>query len=92
VLREYGWIVWRFAGSKPVDLIAFRGRDIAIIECKNYENVNEGDIKILTKIRWQVHSSDIEFYLVKPTANGDIAFLIDVDGIVWRKFVDEVFT
>lgn len=34
MLEEKGWVVVRAAGSKPVDLVAMRGGETILIECK----------------------------------------------------------
>lgn len=34
MLEKQGWTVFRFAGSKPLDLIGFRHGKIILIECK----------------------------------------------------------
>jgi len=54
-LEELGWTVWRLAGSKPVDLIAFRAHkdrptEIAVIECKNYFNISVSEIRHCMKV------------------------------------------
>jgi len=34
LLEKHGWIVFRLAGSKPLDLIAFQGLKVYFLECK----------------------------------------------------------
>lgn len=34
MLEESGWIVFRFAGSKPLDLIGFKHGKVILAECK----------------------------------------------------------
>ncbi|MCW1308350.1 MAG: hypothetical protein OH337_04025 [Candidatus Parvarchaeota archaeon] len=34
ILEGDGWLVFRFAGSKPLDLVAFRNGKIMLVECK----------------------------------------------------------
>ena len=41
LLEERGYVVFRSAGSKPVDLIVTDGRETYVIECK----VNRGDLR-----------------------------------------------
>jgi len=45
-LSDAGLVVFRCAGSKPIDLIAFHPRGVIyLIECKNKERLGKGEIE-----------------------------------------------
>lgn len=92
-LREWGWTVWRFAGSKPLDLLAIRGDEIRFIECKNYYDLKTEDVKKLAK--WCKKLSVLEhIYLVKPLPNNPntlVVLTISAAGKERVEFFDEVF-
>lgn len=91
-LRELGWTVWRFAGSKPLDLLALRHDEWRVIECKDHYNLKIEDVEKLVK--WCKKLPAIEaIYLVKPLSNGQALVVVTVGayGIERRVFFDEVF-
>lgn len=46
ILNAEGYTVFRVAGSKPLDLIAFRGGEVALAECK-YRGARREDLEKL---------------------------------------------
>lgn len=91
-LREWNWEVWRFAGSKPLDLLAMRGDEIRFIECKNHYDLKTEDVEKLVK--WCKKLPMIEaIYLVHPLSTGEALIVITVNAAGKKRveFFDEVF-
>jgi len=70
-LEKLGYKVFRLAGSKPLDLIAFSRKEVYLIECKyRRTNLNNARKKILEL------SKGIPIYpIIAVNVNGNIKFL-----------------
>jgi len=70
-LERLGYKVFRLAGSKPLDLIAFSRKEVYLIECKyRRTNLNKARKKILEL------SKGIPIYpVIAINVNGNIRFL-----------------
>lgn len=63
ILEECDWFVFRCAASKPLDLIAVRGKRILFIECKSNYKEYGPELRRLAKISGKIHR---KVHLVHP--------------------------
>ncbi|MHC1600108.1 MAG: restriction endonuclease [Candidatus Methanospirareceae archaeon] len=68
-LEDNGYLVFRMAGSKPIDLIALKNGEVLLIECKTYKNVPKGEIE---KLREMANRAGARAKIVTPEGEIDL--------------------
>ena len=69
-LEKKGYLVFRLAGSKPIDLIALKRGEIVFVECKTHKNISAGELDKLREMAVKVGARAV---VVTPDGEIDLA-------------------